>query len=58
MDDYMNNDQYNVFLENIAKLIEANAKTVEEAAQIVRDSKVQKKKGFSPTPTKAKGKAK
>ena len=42
MDDYMNNDQYNVFLENIAKLIEANAKTVEEAAQIVRDSKVQK----------------
>lgn len=42
MDDYVNNDQYNVFLENIAKLIEANAKTVEEAAQIVRDSKVQK----------------
>jgi hypothetical protein len=42
MDDYMNNDQYNAFLENIAKLIEANAKTVEEAAQIVRDSKVQK----------------
>ena len=32
MDDYM----------NIAKLIEANAKTVEEAAQIVRESKVQK----------------
>jgi len=57
MDDYMNNDQYNVFLENIAKLIEANAKTVEEAAQIVIP-KCRNKKGFSPTPTKAKGKAK
>lgn len=43
MDDYMmNNDQLNVFLENIAKLIESNAKTIEEAAQIVRESKIQK----------------
>lgn len=38
----MSRSEEAIFLENIAKLIEANAKTVEEAAQIVRDSKVQK----------------
>ena len=35
----MNNDQLNVFLENLAKLIEAVAKDPQDAAQIVRDSK-------------------
>ena len=32
--------QFNSHLETIAKLIEAEAKTVEEAAQIVRDAKI------------------
>lgn len=32
--------EFNQYLENIAKLIEANAKDAEAAAQIVRDSKV------------------
>ena len=35
----MTNDQFNSFLENLARLIEAKAITVEEAAQIVRDAK-------------------
>lgn len=35
----MTNDQLNAFLENLARLIEAKALTVEEAAQIVRDAK-------------------
>ncbi|MBR4642843.1 MAG: hypothetical protein IKO74_09035 [Selenomonadaceae bacterium] len=34
------NAQFNSHLETIAKLIEADAKTVEEAAQIVRDAKI------------------
>ena len=34
------NAQFNSHLETIAKLIEAEAKTVEEAAQIVRDAKI------------------
>lgn len=38
--DEMTTPELNQFLENIAKLIEANAKSPEEAAQIVRDSKV------------------
>ena len=57
MDDYMNNDQYNVFLENIAKLIEANANTVEEAAQIVRDSKDAEIKRLFPHADQSKGKS-
>lgn len=36
----MTTAELNQFLENIAKLIEATAKDVPEAAQIVRDSKV------------------
>ena len=36
----MSNGQFNSHLEAIAKLIEAEAKTVEEAAQIVRDAKI------------------
>ncbi|MBR0260651.1 MAG: hypothetical protein IJQ85_02545 [Selenomonadaceae bacterium] len=36
----MSNEQFNSHLETLAKLIEAEAKTVEEAAQIVRDAKI------------------
>ncbi len=35
----MNNQQLNVLLEQIAKLIEAKAKTPQEAAQIVLDAR-------------------
>ena len=38
--DEMTTAELNQFLENIAKLIEATAKTPEAAAEIVRDSKV------------------
>ncbi|MBR3745953.1 MAG: hypothetical protein IKP64_11110, partial [Selenomonadaceae bacterium] len=36
----MSNDQFNSHLETIAKLIESEAHTVEEAAKIVRDAKI------------------
>lgn len=36
----MTTAELNQYLENIAKLIEANAESVEAAAQIIRDSKV------------------
>jgi len=36
----MTTAELNQYLENIAKLIEANAESAEAAAQIVRDSKV------------------
>ena len=36
------NDQYDKFLETLAQLIEAKAKTVKEAAEIVRDKKIKK----------------
>ena len=36
----MSNEQFNSHLETLAKLIEASAKTVEQAAQIVRDAKI------------------
>lgn len=42
MDEGMNNQQLNTLLEQIAKLIEATAKTPEEAAQIVRDAQIKK----------------
>jgi len=35
----MTNAEFNSFLETLAKLIEAQAKTPAEAAQIVRDAK-------------------
>lgn len=35
----MTNEQYNARLEALAKLIEASAKTADEAARIVRDAK-------------------
>ena len=52
----MNNPQFDEFLEALAELIEAKAKTVEEAAQIVRDHKVSKGKKKKPvtTPNKSK----
>lgn len=38
--DEMTTAELNQYLENIAKLIESNAINAEEAAQIVRDSKI------------------
>lgn len=38
------NAQYDSLLETLARLIEAKATTVEEAAQIVRDAKTEKAK--------------
>ena len=39
MEQGMTNAEFNAFLETLAKLIKSKAKTVEEAAQIVRDAK-------------------
>ena len=39
MNQEMTNAQFNAFLENVAKLIESKAQTVEEAAAIVREAK-------------------
>lgn len=36
----MTNEQFNSHLETLAKLIEADAKTVADAAQIVREAKI------------------
>lgn len=36
----MTNEQFNSHLETLAKLIEAEATTIAEAAQIVRDAKI------------------
>ena len=38
----MSNAQLDAFLETLAKLIESKAQSVEEAAQIVRESKTAK----------------
>lgn len=38
----MSNAQFDAFLETLAKLIESKAQSVEEAAQIVRESKTTK----------------
>lgn len=38
--DEMTTPELNQYLENLAKLIEATAKTPKEAAQIIRDSKI------------------
>ena len=40
--DNMSNAQFDSILETLAKLIEATAKTPQDAAQIVRDAKTQK----------------
>lgn len=39
MNQGMTNAEFDAFLETLAQLIEAKAKTVEEAAEIVRDKK-------------------
>ena len=39
-DSGLTNEQFNSHLETLARLIEAKATTVEEAAQIVRDAKI------------------
>lgn len=35
----MTNAEFDAFLETLAQLIEAKAKTIEEAAQLIRDKK-------------------
>ena len=42
MSEGMTNQQFDKLLETLAKLIESQAKTPEEAAQIVRDAKTNK----------------
>jgi hypothetical protein len=42
MPEEMTNQQFDQLLENLAKLIESKAKTPQEAAQIVRDTKTNK----------------
>lgn len=42
MEHGMTNQQYDKFLETLAKLIESQAKTPQEAAQIVREAKTNK----------------
>ena len=39
MDNGMTNAEFNAFLETLAKLVEATAKTPEEAAEVIRQSK-------------------
>lgn len=45
----MSNEQFNSHLETLAKLIEASATTVAEAAQIVRDAKIHAAEKSEPT---------
>ena len=42
MNEGMTNQQYDKLLETLAKLIESQAKTPQEAAQIVREAKTNK----------------
>ena len=42
MNEGMTNQQYDKMLENLAKLIEAKARTPQEAAEIVREAKTNK----------------
>ena len=37
----MTNKQFDAFLENLAKLVESKAKSIEEAAEIIREAKVE-----------------
>jgi hypothetical protein len=41
MKEGMSNAQFNAYLETLAKLVESKAKTVEEAAEIIRQAKTQ-----------------
>ena len=42
MNDEMSKPELNAFLETLAKLVEATAKTPEEAVKIIRDAKPKK----------------
>ena len=42
MESGMTNAEFNAFLETLAKLIESKAKSVEEAAEIIRNAKADK----------------
>ena len=48
-DSGLTNEQFNSHLETLAKLIEAKAQNVTEAAQIVRDAKIQAAEKSEPT---------
>ena len=37
----MTNKQFDAFLENLAKLVESKAKSIEEAAEIIREAKIE-----------------
>jgi len=39
MEEGMTNAEFNSFLETLAKLVEAKATTIEEAAKLIRDAK-------------------
>ena len=39
MENGMTNAEFNAFLETLAQLVEAKARTVEEAAELIRQSK-------------------
>lgn len=39
MENGMTNAEFNAFLETLTKLVESKAKTVEEAAEIIRNAK-------------------
>jgi hypothetical protein len=39
MEESMTNAEFDAFLETLAQLIESKAKTVQEAAEIIRDKK-------------------
>lgn len=40
MNNGMTNAEFNSFLETLARLVESKAKTIEEAAEIIRNAKV------------------
>lgn len=40
MENGMTNTEFNTFLETLAKLVESKAKTPDEAAEIIRQAKV------------------
>ena len=44
MDDHMTTPEINAFLETLAKLVEATAKTPKDAAQIIREAKPENNK--------------
>lgn len=45
MNEGMTNAEFDAFLETLAQLVEAKAKTVEEAAALIRDKKCKQESG-------------